>query len=164
MNEPQRNNKKNPPKRNTAKVDFLERFQALPEEAKVAFFQKLPDNDKMLLSSMTKIQLSESHFSGPLPHPDLLKQYDEAIPGLGKQIVQMARDEQEHRHSRENKETSTVVRGQIFAFIIVVLLIIAALICVFYGQWKVATGIFTVTIVSTAAVFYKAQKSSSTKR
>jgi uncharacterized membrane protein len=38
-------------------------------------------------------------FSGPLPLPVLLEDYDRVMPGLGKTIVGMAVSELEHRHS-----------------------------------------------------------------
>ena len=44
-----------------------------------------------------------SEFRGPLPPPDILKQYNEVDRGLANRIVCMAEKEQEHRHGRENK-------------------------------------------------------------
>ncbi len=38
-------------------------------------------------------------FSGPLPPPGLLAQYEAAIPGCGRDIVDMAKSEQKHRHN-----------------------------------------------------------------
>lgn len=36
-------------------------------------------------------------FEGPLPHPEILKQYDATVPGLAERIVAMAEKEQEAR-------------------------------------------------------------------
>lgn len=49
------------------------------------------------------INAIRSEFRGPLPPPDILKQYDEVDRGLANRIVCMAEKEQEHRHGRENK-------------------------------------------------------------
>ena len=35
-------------------------------------------------------------FSGPLPPPELLKQYDEVVPGAADRIISMAEAEQAH--------------------------------------------------------------------
>lgn len=44
------------------------------------------------------IQISESSsFSGPLPPPDLLAEYEQVLPGLADRIVRMAEDEGAHR-------------------------------------------------------------------
>lgn len=37
-------------------------------------------------------------FAGPLPPPDLLKKYDEVLPGMAKRILAMAEEEQRIRH------------------------------------------------------------------
>ena len=39
---------------------------------------------------------------GPLPPPAILKDYDKAFPGCAKIIVDMAINEQTHRHNQEN--------------------------------------------------------------
>ncbi len=36
-------------------------------------------------------------FGGPLPHPELLKQYEQTLPGIAERIVKMAEEEQANR-------------------------------------------------------------------
>ena len=56
-------------------------------------------------------------FAGPLPPPDLLKEYNEAFPGCAERIVAMAEKEQQHRHETSKQETSAEIllarRGQL---------------------------------------------------
>ena len=40
------------------------------------------------------LSLEASSFSGPLPPPELLKQYDEVVPGAAERIISMAEAEQ----------------------------------------------------------------------
>jgi uncharacterized membrane protein len=46
-------------------------------------------------------------FGGPLPHPEVLRQYDEIVPGAANRILLMAEQQEQHRHSLEK----TVVEG-----------------------------------------------------
>jgi uncharacterized membrane protein len=43
------------------------------------------------------------HFSGPMPHPELLGQYEQLCPGSADRIIRMAEQEAEHRRSAEHK-------------------------------------------------------------
>ena len=83
---------------------------------------------------------------GPLPPPDILRQYDAVAPGVGERILAMSENAQQHRinlereaSDRENKvlgladkvvsnDASQSRRGQWFAFVIALLgIVIGAL-------------------------------------
>jgi len=77
----------------------------------------------------------ESHiYSGPLPHPEMLRQYEQALPGCGTAILEQWTKETAHRQGLEVKvvdsELQTTRRGQLFGFAVALLamLIGAALI------------------------------------
>ena len=53
-------------------------------------------------------------FSGPLPPPTALKDYDAIMPGLGERLVRMAEREQDHRHVADNRIIGLYERGQWF--------------------------------------------------
>jgi uncharacterized membrane protein len=67
-------------------------------------------------------------FSGPLPPPDILRQYNEIVPGSAETILEMAKNEQAHRHKLDDGESAggltLAKRGQLIggflAFIAVV--------------------------------------------
>lgn len=46
-------------------------------------------------------------FRGPLPPPSLLNEYDSIVPGSAKDIVEMVKKEQEHRHYIQKKQVDT---------------------------------------------------------
>ncbi len=48
-----------------------------------------------------QVQVSEEHFSGPLPRPDIMKGYDDIVPGAAERILKMAEEESQHRHKLE---------------------------------------------------------------
>lgn len=66
-------------------------------------------------------------YQGPLPHPDLLKKFDEVSPGAADKIIKMAELEQIHRHEMDSKflkeENFLKKMGLIFGFIIVMSII-----------------------------------------
>jgi uncharacterized membrane protein len=45
-----------------------------------------------------------SQFTGPLPPPDMLADYERALPGAGQEILVAFREERAHRHDIEKRE------------------------------------------------------------
>lgn len=72
---------------------------------------------------LTQLEL----FSGPIPHPDILKKYNEIDPGAGKQIIDEMIAEGDHRRSLENKSIEYVRRERkrrdLMGFVIGVLIV-----------------------------------------
>ncbi len=68
-------------------------------------------------------------FSGPMPPPAMLREYDEVLPGLANRIVTMAENQSKHRIKLESRVTTSNIwrghLGQIFAFLIAIAGIIA---------------------------------------
>ncbi len=62
-------------------------------------------------------------FSGPLPPPDILRQYDAVIPGAAERILKMAEEQDQHRRRLESAAIaaghSDARLGLILGFIIV---------------------------------------------
>ena len=85
-----------------------------------------------------------------LPPPELLERYEGISKGLSKDLVELVKKEQEHRHKLQDKYLAHFRYGQIFgsAFLIFVLYIIFDL--AKYGYAKTAYGlaiIFGVLII-----------------
>ena len=75
------------------------------------------------------VTLQQTSFSGPLPPPAILKQYNEAVAGAADRILAMAEREGEHRRAIEllalehnakilRHTARDILIGQVFAFII----------------------------------------------
>lgn len=71
---------------------------------------------------MSREQILASSFSGPLPPPQILSEYEAVFPGCAERIVAMAERQSAHRQELERNHigSSSLVerRGQIFAFLI----------------------------------------------
>ena len=85
-------------------------------------------------------QIAHMQASGPLPHPDVLRQYEDVSPGLVERIVKMAEDEAEHRRniemqiidvqSRDQKAyRKSELLGQVFGLLIGLSAITGAVVC-----------------------------------
>ena len=48
-----------------------------------------------------QLVIQQSQYTGQIPHPDILKQFDQLIPGTGAKLIRWAEEEQEHRRSME---------------------------------------------------------------
>ena len=85
-----------------------------------------------------------SAFSGPLPPPNILAQYNKVIPNAAERILQMAEKEGEHRRRMEEKlissETSQIKIGSIFAFFLGMTALIGGFILAYFDKNIVGIG------------------------
>jgi uncharacterized membrane protein len=50
-----------------------------------------------------QVQIIQPEFSGPLPPPTILAQYDRIVPGAAERIITMAEEQSRHRRSMESQ-------------------------------------------------------------
>lgn len=79
-----------------------------------------------------------SRFSGPLPAPEILRQYELIVPDAAKTIIGWASAEGEHRRKIDNKlidcDYALKSRAQWFGFIIAALAIIGGFVLILKGH------------------------------
>lgn len=106
-------------------------------------------------------------YSGPLPHPNDLIRYNEAVPNAAERIIAMAEKEMEHRHKEESKLLESRVRltylSVTLSFISV--LVLSALVgyALHIGASGTAIGLAIGAIGSVAGIFIYA-KANQTKK
>lgn len=105
-------------------------------------------------------------YSGPLPPPQVLDFYDKCVPGAANRIIAMAEKQQEHRLRIEEKAVDKSLEankmGQIFAFVIAVLALLAITFLGYHGMQTTASALAVVTgggIVGAFITGRKEQKS-----
>jgi uncharacterized membrane protein len=82
-------------------------------------------------SSLLRVR-REQYFVGPLPPPNILKQYDDVVPGAANRIITVFENENEHRHGLERKIVKTESRDSLLGVVSAFILCIVALIgCIF---------------------------------
>jgi len=86
---------------------------------------------------LISISASET-FSGPLPHPRILKSYEEILPGSANRILKMAETQSGHRMSLEKMIVSSGVKrerlGMDYALAILIIFIIAGTALILLGK------------------------------
>jgi uncharacterized membrane protein len=93
--------------------------------------------------SMVRIAHEVAEFSGPLPPPSYLREYEIIIAGAADRIISMAEAEQKHRHRWERSALSNTTIGLWFGFLIALSLVGGGVYSVYAGLPYVAGGFLT---------------------
>ena len=101
----------------------------------------------------------EAH-AGPMPHPSLLRGYDNVLSGTAKKVVDNWERETKFRRYI-NKQTEVVIprRGQIFGFIILMLALGVSVYAIRLGYTWQGFGVFLTTLVSAVSAMIWGRKS-----
>lgn len=121
----------------------LDPTEVLPPEAREAVF------------ALVRQEMSVQ-FSGPIPPPALLKQYNEALPDGAERIVQMAEQQSAHRRAMET-------RGQFFGFSLALIVLVGAIVLIALDK-KVEGLIALVGSVATLAGLFVYRESQERKQ
>ncbi|MEK7157651.1 MAG: DUF2335 domain-containing protein [Patescibacteria group bacterium] len=129
--------------------------------------KNLPNSQNNTSGVVIRREVSQS-FSGPLPHPDILRQFNEIVPGSAERIIKMAEEQSAHRKELEKKVIdSDITRskwGQILGFVIAIAGLGVSAIVVVYGN-AIAGGFIGVgTLASLVGVFMYGSKTRSKER
>ncbi|MFB3919234.1 MAG: DUF2335 domain-containing protein [Candidatus Velamenicoccus archaeovorus] len=77
-------------------------------------------------------------FSGPIPPPQILSQYEQILPGAAGRILGMAEKQSNHRQNMEKRiiysETFQGTLGMVFAFVIALVAIAGGVFLIFSGR------------------------------
>jgi uncharacterized membrane protein len=95
----------------------------------------------------------ERHFSGPLPSPDMLRQYEELLPGCAERIVGAWESETVHRRALENRGGKIEGRGQIMAFVLAVLFLAGSMFLAYWGHAIEGISVLIAEIAALAFAF-----------
>ena len=96
---------------------------------------------------------------GPLPHPAILKQYDDIVSGAAERIIRMAEQQAQHRQDLEARVIRTdnlkSLLGMVFGFVIALVGFGGGLYAAFAGQpfWGGAVSIGTLASVVLAFIY-----------
>lgn len=143
------------PQRNSI-LDSKQKKRAI-ERAK----NRPPQEQKSLVAALK--------YSGPLPPPDLLCQYSNAVPDGAERIMRMAEREQSHRHeitvSLTNNESILIkseaqlsLAGQIFAFLFAMSALACSTVVAIYGHPTAGTIIGTGTVAAVVYAFVSGRR------
>lgn len=136
-----------------------EAVDALQKLDKNEILQKLDKETRAEVLSL--ISIERKTFSGPIPHPDLLRGYEDVKEGFAERIVSMAEKQQEHRMECEKRliksTTSQILRGQWMGLSVAMVFIGVAVWLGYLGHDVLAGTICGGTIAAVAAIFVRQQ-------
>ena len=133
------------------------------------FLESDPDNIYELLKDSPKtrdyiISIAQSkleYHSGPLPSPETLAKYKEIDEELFRTIVSMANNQSHHRIEIEKQVISSDIksekRGQYFAFILFLILIVGSFYLIYLGKYLGVAGVVS-AIAGGIAIFINNKK------
>ncbi|HEY4520955.1 MAG TPA: DUF2335 domain-containing protein [Candidatus Paceibacterota bacterium] len=101
--------------------------------------------------------VQHQEFSGPLPPPEVLRQFDQVVPGAAERIIKMAEQQFAHRTELEKKVIDSDIRqstqGQVLGFTIAIVGLLVSAIISIYGSELVGGFIGVGTLASLVGVF-----------
>ena len=112
--------------------------------------------------SQFQITATGTHFSGPLPPPEILAKYNDAVPNGAERIVAMAEKQMQHRHDLEKAvieaNCKTQKRGPIFGFIVSMTAIIGGIYLILQGKNTEGLAAIITALTALAVVFIVGRK------
>ena len=107
--------------------------------------------------SQKEVVVTQHSFSGPLPPPEVLKRFDEVVPGSAERIIKMAEGQFAHRTELEKKViNSDIARsrlGQILGFTIAIVGLVCSVVISMYGNQIAGAVLGVGTLASLVSVF-----------
>jgi uncharacterized membrane protein len=107
-------------------------------------------------------------WAGPYPPPDLLRGYEDVVPGSGDRIISMAERQQAHRHDLEKIAVEGASRrawwGLWLGFAISLVVMVLGTITILLGQPVPGGTVMGVDVVALAGVFVYGQRQQSKER
>lgn len=71
-----------------------------------------PAQSVQQVQTIQATQATQTTFTGPMPPPELLRQYDAVVPGAAERILAMAEKEAQHRQAQESQALNANVQAQ----------------------------------------------------
>jgi uncharacterized membrane protein len=107
-------------------------------------------------------QVISSSFSGPLPHPEVLRGYESVQPGAAERIIKMAENEAIHRHSLERNGQKSFVNnerlGMLCALFICLVALMGGFLCILKGHPTAGTILSATPLGVIVTVFIQGRK------
>ncbi len=103
------------------------------------------------------LEAEASSFSGPMPHPDMLREYENLCPGFAERSLRMVEEQSEHRRTMEAHVTKSKVKheatGQIMAFVVALALMGVGGMAVYLKEIAVGSTFVGVDFVALIGMF-----------
>jgi uncharacterized membrane protein len=143
--------------------------------------KKVSKTGTVIPPAQQQSQMLVTQTFSPLPSPEMLAQYEHLRPGLIDEIINMTKEQSEHRRSLEIAQTEAHVRqldakiahqkrrdceaklGQIFAFIIAIVAIFGGVYTALQGYQTAGSIISAIGLTGIVSHFIQGRKTPETK-
>ena len=106
---------------------------------------------------LTQFTIAAQQLSGPIPPPEMLRKYDELLPGSADRIISMAERQSAHRQKLESDVIGSNIfserLGMILGFIICLIAISGGIYIVIQGKSAEGIAAIIVPLAALVAVF-----------
>lgn len=103
-------------------------------------------NSSQLPDGKGKRKITVATFSGPLPPPAVLEQYERTVPGCSERLLKLLEEQQAQNHAKER-------RGQLLAGGVAVLLVVGSVACAVVGATTIGCALAGATLVGAISQF-----------
>ncbi len=107
-------------------------------------------------------QVTQQQFSGPIPPPELLSQYNDIIPDAAERILRMAENDAAHLHKIEADALKYAARdqrtGQLCALSVSIVVMLTVMLGFWLGFSTAASVLGGTTVVGLVTVFVTGRK------
>ena len=133
-----------------------EELESLPPFPETALEQLLESEEdpvtKELIAHVISIRRSISIIT-PVPLPDMVRGYDDAVEGGGQWLLDYTKANQKHHHEMDERQARLYERGQLFAFILGIIGFAGGLYLVSTGAELSGFSTFIVSLASLVGLF-----------
>ena len=98
------------------------------------------------------------NFQGPLPPPELLREYNDVLPGAAERIVTMAEQLAQHRMRMQSQASMRATMGLVLGAVVILAMFVGAVWMVAAGQTLVGVGLLIAELGGLAALFITRQR------
>ena len=121
-----------------------------------------PKQNTVVAESQVTVQHQQQIHSGPIPSPDVMRQYDLLLPGAAERILQMAEREAQHQHdivkNSLDAQRREIRRGQILGFLIGISSLSSSVVALYLNHPTTAGILGGTTVVGLVTVFVIGRK------
>lgn len=117
-----------------------------------------PGQRAQVVAQITSLVKEES-FSGPIPHPRHLAEYEQILPGSAATLIRMAQSDLEHAHALQDcalkADIADMKEGRRLGFAALVILMVGAIVCGLMDKDTIALALLGATVVGTIGQLIK---------
>jgi uncharacterized membrane protein len=137
-------------------------LEVVPEPQRAALVSSLLEQFE-LVTETTSMMARMTHFSGPYPHPDILRGMEEVVKGSAAQVINMAVDQSTHRREIEKivvkSQTRQSAIGQVLGFIIAIVGLTLSGFLIYKGHDLAGGVLGTADIAALVSIFVIGKRS-----